>query len=1178
MAKKKTSTLKKALTHLAVAALVSGGHVSGIIPTLDSGAPQLPEAVGTVTLSGTVQDHGDPAVGVTVQGRYPAGGLAPDGTVISSDWQEVETDVDGAWELTVIPSSLIDGDPAYYVEAGATSWVCTLPLRDATLASASCDRADNPPVVRGADGAPGPAGETGATGFQGPYDVDIWFAAIIPPTDRPFGGAINVDTGVVTPPPGWSTEPPAVVRASLPRDVESEDIGDVEIPITLPTNQNWVGTGIIVPVGVHILLIDASTASDDYHVVDWDTLFADTPSVAGAHSEAGEFETFNADTGLSHSIRLGHTAAGEILVANDTTSQFNLPRIHVRRLLTPAAAIGINLFFSRTHVDPARHTGTYTPVWTLPAEAGEQGPPGPHGPPGQRGTVGPEGPSGPAGGPGPRGDRGVDGHEGHQGEVGPEGSELIQIFREGSSLPAAPTGGSYNTDTGVWLSVPTGWTRTLFNPTAGLKLYFSYTVVHHTHTGTITPVWEGVAEAGSQGPAGATGPAGPRGTKGDRGNDGPRGDQGPAGGSGGEVDYSFIEALPLHFVAENSQFIQARPDTDDLAAATLTSIRAAVNSGHQASTNVYYNDSNELSFGPILSAHDIFPRAATIPDHTADDAPELFFLTDAITVGPRDDANVVVGFWNYAPRPGPAGFGSALVGFTTYTTPHIGSINRPNGSLAEIEGSTDDAEQLSGGTIRLRSGGTFSAQLINSHNEEWIDQWTHALINSTSYTLGATIHGVGTWHRNILNFPDDLTGDFTFNLRSSADEYFFTGSGTVTTHPVGLYTMSTAGYSLVAGFAAVHPQGRGTPQGIPDFPGQPFTNNLGELWIGAGEVLNVTVQPACTQSLLARTPRSIGLYRRDNIGTDAQFAVAVGNGGFSYPYFAFNEGTLVFRQNRGGTVAYRSWTHVWNYLAAIHPSDVQAARAEDHSVNLGIFTSYQDGCDDFDRRYTQQVFDGGATDFYYQIYTTDTTLTADPLGGVFKIDSFTAAHVEIDNSSLHWVGPYWIEPKFLDWLNNNQSYVQEEFVSAGLSLVPAPDIPDAGDTSTDVGTVPTVMGDGTFTLAAAGGGITFGNTVTWTWQPNTGTVRTPHGLGRIPDGVLADLINITSERGWPVGTVLPMLHFPWRVTIALDDTDVILQPSSTNARFGIGTLGTPRSGSDFTANRWQYRIRPYIFG
>ena len=519
------------------------------------------------------------------------------------------------------------------------------------------------------------------------------------------------------------------------------------------------------------------------------------------------------------------------------------------------------------------------------------------------------------------------------------------------------------------------------------------------------------------------------------------------------------------------------PTTDDLAAATLTAIRAAIFRGHQAGTNVYYNDSNELSFGPILSAHNIFPRAATIPDHTADDAPELFFLTDAITVGPRDDANVVVGFWNYAPRPGPAGFGSALVGFTTYTTPNIGSINRPNGSLAEIEGFTDEAEQFSDGTVRLESGGTFSVQLINSHNEEWIEQWTHVLINSVSYALGATIHGVGTWHRNILDFPDDLTGDFMFNLRSSADEYFFTGSGTVTTHPVGLYTMSTNGYSLVAGFAAVHPQGRGVPQGIPDFPGQPYTNNLGELWIGAGEVQNITVQAVGSQSLLARTPRDIGLYNRDNIGTDAQFAVFVGDGGFSYPYFAFNEGTLIFRQNRGGTVAYRSWSHVWDYLSAIHPTDVQAARIDEHSVNLGIFTSHQDAHDELDRRFTQQIFDSLATDFYYQIYTEDTTLTADPLGGVFKIDTFTAAHVEIDNSSLHWVGPFWIEPKFLDWLNNNVSYMSEEFVSNGLSLVPAPHIPAIGETSTDVGNVPTVQGDGTFTLAAQSGGVDQGDEV-----------------------------------------------------------------------------------------------------
>ena len=108
-----------------------------------------------------------------------------------------------------------------------------------------------------------------------------------------------------------------------------------------------------------------------------------------------------------------------------------------------------------------------------------------------------------------------------------------------------------------------------------------------------------------------------------------------------------------------------------------------------------------------------------------------------------------------------------------------------------------------------------------------------------------------------------------------------------------------------------------------------------------------------------------------------------------------------------------------------------------------------------------------------------------------------------------------------------------------------------------------------------GGGVTYGDTLTWTWQPNTSQVTLAHGLGQIPDGVFADLVCITADRGWPVGTVLPMLHLPWRVTIALTDTDVIIQPSNSTNRFGLAFMGTPRSASDFIANRWQYRIRPY---
>ena len=637
---------------------------------------------------------------------------------------------------------------------------------------------------------------------------------------------------------------------------------------------------------------------------------------------------------------------------------------------------------------------------------------------------------------------------------------------------------------------------------------------------------------------------------------------GTGSGGGSDVDYDFIQALPLHSVPSGAQFIVARPGDEgggDLVAAVPRAIFDRLHTDNpdrflprplQPDRNVFINSAGKIDFGPILNAHTIFPGSSVVPDHTADDAPELFYLDHPITTGPRDDATVVPGYWNFSPSiPFPT-IGSASVGFTTYFTPHIGSLNRDAGSLAEIIGAVHEGDAHHDDALNvttLRPGGIFSQQQINSHSESWLTAWSTVLINGTEYGTGAVLHSGGVWYRNILDFPDHLTGNFTLNFKNSADEYYYTGAGRITTHPAGWYTRSSNGYSLIAGFAAVHPSGRGAPTELPDFPGQPYTNNLGDLWIGAGESLNVQQDAAGAFTPLTRGPLAVGLYRRINAGTDSQFAVLVGNGGFSWAFFADFEGNSIFRQAQGvggGDVVMTTWAHVWQYLNATHPNDVQAARAHDHSIFLGVFTSHQDALDRYDTRYTQALFDSGDTDIYYGIRTDDTNDTANPLGGIHQLTAFTAAHVTVDNSALHWVGPFWTENKFANWFDNNAPYIASGLTAAGYTF--------------------------------GGGGLMFGTTVEWTYSTNTNRVQMPHGLSRIPDGMITDLICIVADKGYPVGHVIPNLSFPWRVALSYDDTNVIIQPATTGNRFGIASYGTgPGSGSDFTNQRWQYRLKPY---
>ena len=76
-----------------------------------------------------------------------------------------------------------------------------------------------------------------------------------------------------------------------------------------------------------------------------------------------------------------------------------------------------------------------------------------------------------------------------QGKDGSQGRFEIIIHINATTAPAKPTGGSYDTATGV-LSPPTGWTEAPTTPGTGEDVYASQAVIEpKTQSGTVTPVW-----------------------------------------------------------------------------------------------------------------------------------------------------------------------------------------------------------------------------------------------------------------------------------------------------------------------------------------------------------------------------------------------------------------------------------------------------------------------------------------------------------------------------------------------------------------------------------------------------------------------------------------------------------------------------------------------------------------
>ena len=76
-----------------------------------------------------------------------------------------------------------------------------------------------------------------------------------------------------------------------------------------------------------------------------------------------------------------------------------------------------------------------------------------------------------------------------QGNAGAQGRFEISIHINATAAPAAPTGGSYDTATGV-LAPPTGWTEAPTVPGTGEDVYVSQAVIDpETQSGAVIPVW-----------------------------------------------------------------------------------------------------------------------------------------------------------------------------------------------------------------------------------------------------------------------------------------------------------------------------------------------------------------------------------------------------------------------------------------------------------------------------------------------------------------------------------------------------------------------------------------------------------------------------------------------------------------------------------------------------------------
>ena len=452
------------------------------------------------------------------------------------------------------------------------------------------------------------------------------------------------------------------------------------------------------------------------------------------------------------------------------------------------------------------------------------------------------------------------------------------------------------------------------------------------------------------------------------------------------------------------------------------------------------------------------------------------FLDVTIRSGIADDGVLTVGFTDAG------GFGSPLCGYDVLTG--FGATDPSEPSVLSILGRATGSVDYNG-RQSLSDGATFSIQYVRFSSLAAANKWSHFRLGDSEYPFLSTIRQGNLYYRNIQGYPDDLgyaagqvLGDvitLTWNLKTESGQYLLQGPGSVQLSPRGFYEKLRTGYSRIPSSGYHYTHGTGAPTGKPQHPDQWFRNEFGDVYPAAGfpRLRDEIVNSAGTLLSLDGNVDDYSnhaLYARNAVAGWGQLAP---EGAIRWSYDIHTTGLNIFRQKRDGAeypirLTWQEWTQ---FLVDVNP-DPSFLRLRDHSRLLGIFSAHADAFDFLDEQITQQEFDSLATDYYYCIESSDTSFNANPKGGIYKVTAFSASHLVYDDSDLHWQGPLFDRDRLTTWLHNNPDTLVTELKLGGYQVLPLPDQPAVGDTSSDAGKVPVVQDDGTSVWEIGAGGET----------------------------------------------------------------------------------------------------------
>ena len=505
------------------------------------------------------------------------------------------------------------------------------------------------------------------------------------------------------------------------------------------------------------------------------------------------------------------------------------------------------------------------------------------------------------------------------------------------------------------------------------------------------------------------------------------------------------------------------------------------------------------------------PEVGAIPD-ASPLSPDAVFLTESYTEGTKADATLTVGFGG-----GLAGYIDAAIGES------IGSISERSTIL---------------GFYGVGTAASYALDLVVSFSEDAIQDLNQVSINGVNYGVGVEIQQGGLFLKRVINAPLNLsTATVTVNYRFGTKWYFNDGVGDA--FDAGIWEKTDIGdgtlaYHKLTTLGLVHRDIVGPPTEPPNRPGQGAVDNLGRLWLAAGEWIYNHLSATGTAAAFVNAQYVAHPATRPDILADG------GEGGFTW---LRNGGQTGFAQYQGTSGS--SYTEnllwngiggVWDYIAEhVHVAGAAhdlAVHYRDGSVFLGGFSSRDAALAELSLRIVDTEFEVNTW-----IYGNNHSGT----GGLHVIETFNGGST-VRSDNFTWVGPYATVDNVAQYTEQHfhGMLVDELVAGAGIEIVE-----DAADKTLTIAATGAPPTPGAFMLPA----------------PTTDTITLSNGSFAATNvdkpAAGAVLINVAADNDYAASVIVPVSLLD-TVNAGVDTgvvalgTNALAYPIGNNRRLYVG--------------------------